>query len=73
MERLLRTIGQLARDLLLRAPKDEGAQGSRERVRRSRVRGTAMLQGLLKCGGGAQHPGIQELEQAPHFAEVILE
>ena len=73
VHRQLRPRRQLRRDLRLRAPQDERADAAREHVDRAAVllrRRPAMPR---EGGRGAEQAGIQELEQAPQLAEVVLD
>ena len=74
VERLLGLGGEILRHLLLRAAQDEGAE------RRGRATATASGSALRaadpsapKTRRRAEHAGVQELEQAPQLAQVVLD
>ena len=71
--RLLRLRRQLRGDLLLGAAQDERPQRRASSRRVSVVRIARQSAASLKTAGGAQHAGIEELEQAPQLAQVILD
>jgi hypothetical protein len=74
VERLLGARRQLRRDLLLGAAQDERAQRAREH-RRGLVGGIAPLRRVRarERATRAEQAGIEELEQAPELAEVVLD
>ena len=72
--RLLGAIGQVLRDLPLGAPQDEGAQRAGEqRDRLGRGAAVAALGDRAERGGAAEHAGVQELEERPELAQVVLD
>ena len=71
VEGLLQLLRQLAGDLLLRAAEDEGAEGAAEETAGGLV-GVGVAAGL-EGPARAEHPGVEELEQAPQLAEVVLD
>ena len=70
----VRTFGTMTveRNLLLGAAQDEGPQGVRQQAPRFFARIARQPAGHLQHFCLAQHAWVQEFEQAPQFAEVIL-
>ena len=71
-DRLLGLLRQFARHLLLGAPQNERPQRLRQQLARLLARIARQASRHLQHLRLAQHAGIQELEQAPQFAQVIL-
>ena len=73
VQRQLGARRQLRRHLRLRAPQDERTDAAREDLDRAAV----LLRGrpaMPREGGrGAEQAGVQELEQAPQLAEMVLD
>ncbi len=69
-DRLLGTRRQFGGHLRFRAPQDERTQSAREQVRGVVAR---QFRRPLEHLRAAEHAGIEELEQAPELAEVILD
>ena len=63
---------QLARHLLFGAPQDEGPQRVRQQLPRFLAGIARQSAGHLEHSGLAQHARIEEFEQAPQFAQVVL-
>ena len=73
VDRLLGSRRQLARHLLLGAAQDERPQRAREQRGRLAVRGRAPDAAQLEHRERAEHARVEELEQAPELAEVVLD
>ena len=65
--------GQLGRDLLLGAPQDERPQRARQRRQRLRRPAARAPDAAGERARAAEHAGVQELEQRPQLAEVVLD
>ena len=63
---------QLGRDLLLGAPQDERPQRARQRRHRLRFQSPRARRGGERARR-AQHAGVQELDQRPQLAQVVLD
>ncbi len=72
VEGLLDFGRQLRGDLLLGAAQDEGAQGAGQQLPGLGGRIAQLLGARVQGGGGSQDPGVQELEQAPQLAQMVL-
>src|SRR5690242_12929195 len=73
MDRLLDPLRQLPGDLTLGPAKDERL----ERTRQQRARVIVDLLAAARCHlehfGAAEHPGVEEFEEAPELSQVILD
>ena len=72
LQRLLGAARQLRRDLLLGAAQDERPQRARQ-PREVLVGARPRRAGALERLGGSEQARVQELEQAPQLAEVVLD
>ena len=74
VDRLLGLRGQLGGDLLLGAAQDEGPQGAGEERAGLRRPGCAARPSVRpKSGEAPEQAGVEELEQAPQLAQVVLD
>ena len=73
VERLLGPRRQLRRHLLLRPPQDERPQPARQQRQHPVVSGPARGARRREERRRAEHARIQEVEQAPQLAEVVLD
>src|SRR5690606_8034051 len=73
VNRLLAAIRQFGRDLPLRPAEDERAHGAREQRDFFPVQSAASAPESTECAGRSEDAGIQELEQAPQLADVVLD
>src|ERR1700722_13430662 len=71
IDRLLQFLWKFAGHLVLGAAENKWAQGVSEHLSGVGVE-TSRRAGRREGAAGSQHPGIQKLEQAPQFAEMIL-
>ena len=71
VHRLLHLGGKVPGHLALGAAQDEGA----ERLAEHRALGLvqAVPRAVLERPASPQHPGVQELEEAPELAHVVLD
>ncbi len=72
VQRLLGLGRQFRGDLLLGAAQDERPQRPRQQARVAPASGLRPAPSL-EDGRLAEHAGVEELEQAPQFAEVVLD
>ena len=72
VEGLLVFGGEVGGDLLLGATEDEGAEGAGEHGACRFVGVAEGAVGATEDGGVAEHSGVEEIEEGPEIAEVIL-
>ena len=73
VQRLLGLGGEVLRDLLLRAPQDEGPQAAGDDGHRVGIEAPGRRSVGAEGGRRAQHARVQELEQAPQLAQMVLD
>ena len=73
VQRLLGLGGKVLRHLLLGAPQHEGPQAAGDDGHRVGIEAPGRRSVGAEGGRRAQHAGVQELEQAPQLAQMVLD